>query len=73
MVEADTLKALGAGAALGGLACFLLVKSRNAGTMLDVRSTTASGSVVYESARAVVSAHFPTLCGLDKVSLVGRC
>ncbi len=55
MVETDVLKALGAGAVLGGLACFVALKSRKGdGAMLNVRSTTASGSVVYESARAVV-------------------
>ena len=46
------LLAAAGGFAAGGLACYLLTKSK--GGALTVRSTAASGSTVYESARAVV-------------------
>jgi hypothetical protein len=46
--------AAAAGAVAGALA--MLALRRGKGGIMEVRSTTASGSTVYESARAVVSA-----------------
>jgi len=66
VMASENLHVLAAGAAVGGLVTYLLVKRAGGNGMLAVRSTTNSGSggsAVYESARAVdeyLQFHFAT-------------
>lgn len=52
MPDSQILQAAAAGAVVGGIACYMMMGKKS--SALAVRSTAASGSVVYESARAVV-------------------
>jgi hypothetical protein len=58
-----TLAAAAAAGAVAGALAMLVIRRGKGGVAGDVRSTTASGSTVYESARAVVGPHMdPAEC-----------